>query len=134
LRGRLSAARDSEPGRWDAPRAGLGTVVGVAGSSFLAGLAGVAEITNLRFSSIQDGQFLTFAALAAVLLGGASVFGRRAGVAGTVLGVLIVVTGQVLIIVHDGAFWMTDALVGAAIVLGLGVSRLLESVGSALGT
>jgi hypothetical protein len=60
-------------------RPGLGAVAGLAGSSLLAGLGGVAQLMRLKISQPASAQLLTTMALAAVLLGGVSVFGRRAG-------------------------------------------------------
>jgi ribose/xylose/arabinose/galactoside ABC-type transport system permease subunit len=130
VRTTLSATRNAgEPGQWAGLPAGLGAVVGLTGSSLLAGLGGVALATFLEVADPNAGGInLTLTALAAVLIGGVSVFGRRAGVAGTVLGVIIVESGIFILIVHDfSAFWVL-ALIGVLIVLGLGVSRALESI------
>jgi ribose/xylose/arabinose/galactoside ABC-type transport system permease subunit len=108
-------------------------VVGLTGSSLLAAVGGVALTTfEGAADPITNGVGLTVTALAAVLIGGVSVFGRRAGVAGTMLGVVIV---------QSIAFWLTaEALslnwyyvpIGGLVVLGLGVSRALESITDAL--
>ena len=58
--------------------AGLGAVVGLTGSSLLAGLGGVALTAyDGAANPTADGVGLTVTALAAVLIGGVSVFGRR---------------------------------------------------------
>jgi ribose/xylose/arabinose/galactoside ABC-type transport system permease subunit len=129
VRRTLSATRHAgEPGRWAGARAALGAVIGIAGSSLLAALAGIAELLRLQAASPVSGQFLTITALAAVLLGGVSVFGRRAGVAGTALGVMIVVMAQNLLVIHGAASYVTQLFLGAVIIVGLGVTRLLESL------
>jgi ribose/xylose/arabinose/galactoside ABC-type transport system permease subunit len=124
---------EGEPGQWAGLSAGLGVVVGLTGSSLLAAVGGVALTTfEGAADPITNGVGLTVTALAAVLIGGVSVFGRRAGVAGTMLGVVIV---------QSIAFWLTaEALsldwyyvpIGGLVVLGLGVSRALESITDAL--
>jgi ribose/xylose/arabinose/galactoside ABC-type transport system permease subunit len=67
-------------------------------------------------------------ALAAVLLGGVSVFGRRGGVFGTLLGVTIVALIQTLISYNGGHLWMFTLVIGLAALLGIGANRALESV------
>jgi ribose/xylose/arabinose/galactoside ABC-type transport system permease subunit len=133
LRRRLSLVRrPDEPGRWGGLWPGLGAVVGITGSSFLAGLAGVSELLRARIAEPTAGPFLTFIGLAAVLLGGVSVFGRRAGVTGTVSGVMVIVVAQHLLVVHNASIWVTDLFIGLMILLGLGISRALESITNAL--
>jgi ribose/xylose/arabinose/galactoside ABC-type transport system permease subunit len=102
VRTALSATRHAgDPGRWAGLPAGLGALAGLTGSSLLAGVGGVSLVTYLQVSDPSSGGInLTLVALAAVLLGGVSVFGRRAGVFGTVLGVLIAQTLVFLLNVH----------------------------------
>jgi ribose/xylose/arabinose/galactoside ABC-type transport system permease subunit len=127
LRRTLGAARHSgEPGRWTGPRSGLGAIAGLTGSSFLAGLASIPVLMRLQASD-SSGANLTTVALAAVLLGGVSVFGRRAGVFGTLLGVTILAIAQTLVAYNNGPFWVTTLIIGLAALLGLGVSRAMET-------
>ncbi|MDN3354275.1 hypothetical protein [Actinomadura sp. DC4] len=128
VRRTLSAARsDGEPGRWTGPRAGLGAVAGLTGSSFLAGLAAIPVL--MRFQEADSSSInLTTVAFAAVLFGGVSVYGRRAGVFGTLLGVTILALVQTLAAYNDAPFWVTTLIVGVAALLGLGASRGIESV------
>lgn len=129
VRRALSATRHpGDPGVWGGGRAALGALVGIAGSSLLAGLAGIAQLMRIQAASPAAGQSLTLIALAAVLLGGASIYGRRAGVAGTVLGVAIVVMGENLLIINAVPSWVTQLFVGTVVVVGLGVTRLTESL------
>jgi ribose/xylose/arabinose/galactoside ABC-type transport system permease subunit len=134
VRTRLSTARNAaEPGRRTPMSAGLGAVVGLTGSSLLAGAGGAAmAILFGEADPLSGGLNLTVAALAAVLVGGVSVFGRRAGVTGTLFGAVIVSTVQLLIEIHGfSAAWL-EVPIGGLIVLGLGVSRALESITDAL--
>jgi ribose/xylose/arabinose/galactoside ABC-type transport system permease subunit len=129
LRQRLSAVRrPGEPGRWGGLWPGVGALVGLTGSSFLAGLGGVAQLSLVRIADPQAGQFLLFLALAAVLLGGTSVFGRRAGVTGTASAVMIILIARILFLLHGVPSWVATLFVGLMILLGLGASRGLESI------
>jgi ribose/xylose/arabinose/galactoside ABC-type transport system permease subunit len=134
VRTRLSGARNAaEPGRWTGMSAGLGAVVGLTGSSLLAGVGGAVMAIFFEEADPLSGGFnLTVAALAAVLVGGVSVFGRRAGVTGTLFGAVIVSTLQLLVEVHGFSPAWEEVPAGALIVLGLGVSRALESITNAL--
>lgn len=132
LRERLSVSRHAgEPGRWAGMRPALGAVVGIAGSNLLAALAGIVAL-RFSFDSVTTGRSLTVVALAAALLGGVSVFGRRAGVTGTVLGVLIVVIMQSLLVLHGVPFWLNGLLIALVALLGLVVSRGIESLTAGL--
>ena len=81
-------AGDDDPARWR-PAKLVGALVGVTGSAVLAGVSGVLSARLTSAAAFTDNGQLPYA-LAAVLLGGVSVFGRRAGVFGVVLGVVIV--------------------------------------------
>ena len=134
IRSALSATRSAnDPGRWAGMPAGLGAVAGLTGSSLLAGVGGVALVTYLRIGDPNSGGInLTLIALAAVLVGGVSVFGRRAGVVGTVLGVVIAQTMLFLLSIHAAAPYWTDVAIGGLLALGLCVSRSMESIAHAL--
>lgn len=133
IRRAFSRSRDqADPGQWAGLGALLGAVAGLAGSSLLAGLGGVSLAAYDGAASASDGSSLTLAALAAALIGGVSVFGRRAGVLGTALGVVIVQVLQLLMAVHNVSVgWVSLAYAGLA-VIGLGVSRIVESATQAL--
>jgi ribose/xylose/arabinose/galactoside ABC-type transport system permease subunit len=128
IRRPLSALRDpGDPARWTGPRIGLGAVAGLTGSSFLAGLAAVPLVMRLQAAE-TNGANLTTVAFAAVLLGGVSVFGRRGGVFGTLLGVTIVAITQTLVSYNNGHLWVFNLVIGLAALLGIGANRALESV------
>lgn len=115
-------------GRWEPPT--IGMIVGLTGSSLLAALAGVAQVMRLQAAASETdvGFVLTMTALAAVLIGGTSIFGRRAGVAGTVLGVLAVASGQFVIFVDGSDAWVRFVFVGTMLLVGLAVNRLIETL------
>lgn len=130
VRTMFSASRSaSEPGQWAGPQAGLGAVVGLTGSSLLAGVGGVAStLFQQTADPTNNGIFLTVVALGAVLVGGVSVFGRRAGVAGTVLGVIIAESVNFIMLSDGVSISWNYVPFGCMIVFGLGVSRALESI------
>jgi ribose/xylose/arabinose/galactoside ABC-type transport system permease subunit len=133
LRRSLSAVRrPGEPGRWGGPLPGLGALVGITGSSFLAGLAGVANLSLVRVAEPTAGSFLGFLAIAAVLLGGASIFGRRAGVTGTASAVMIILVARLMLLIHAEPGWVISLFGALMLLLGLAVSRGLESITNAL--
>lgn len=123
-----SLRRTGDPGTWAGLRPGLGAVAGLTGSSFLAGLAGIPLIMRLNAATNTSGQDITALAFAAVLLGGASVFGRRAGILGTFLGVMIVAIIQNVIVYNAISPWVSNLITGLMILAGLMVSRGLESL------
>lgn len=125
------ARRTGDPARWTDPRGSLGVLAGLTGSSFLAGLAAVPLLMFLRQAEPETVS-LTTLPLAAVLLGGVSIFGRRAGVFGTLLAVTTIALIQWIIAYNGGSSWVGTLVVGLAAVVGLGVSRGIESITDAL--
>ncbi|MEV0135386.1 hypothetical protein AB0H83_43915 [Dactylosporangium sp. NPDC050688] len=120
-------AGGDEPGRWR-PAKLVGALVGVAGSAVLAGVSGILSARLTGGAMVTDSGQLPYA-LAAVLLGGVSVLGRRAGVAGVVLAVVIVDgvrRWQLLEGVGAPVALLTTAVLA---VLGLLVVWLLELIG-----
>jgi ribose/xylose/arabinose/galactoside ABC-type transport system permease subunit len=134
VRTTLSATRNAgEPGRWGGLRPGIGALAGLTGSSLLAGVGGVSMVVFLLAADPSTGgTYLTIFALAAVLIGGVSAFGRRAGIAGTVLGTVIVEAIVFLTEVHGLAFYWPEVIAGVLILFGLGVTRGVESITDAL--
>lgn len=134
VRSALSKTRSAgEPGRWAGLGPGLGAVIGLAGSSLLAGAGGASmAMYELAAQPPSNALSLTLIAFAATAVGGVSVYGRRAGVLGTVLGVVIVQTVVFLMTLHAvSASWFNFAI-GGLLMLGLGVNRVLESITEAL--
>lgn len=115
---------DGVPGRWRVGKL-VGALVGLAGSSAAAGLGGVVYATYLRQARPVDTGLLPFA-LAAVLIGGVSVFGRRGGILGVVLGTVLVGLVRDWVLLDGGDFGVTMLVVALAALAGLGVNRLLE--------
>jgi ribose/xylose/arabinose/galactoside ABC-type transport system permease subunit len=104
VRGRLSAVRDMIGGTADRDAASAFTLIaGTFVSLVLAALAGFAiavfggfgaafasSLSGMFFASAGMGVTVTPLALIAVLLGGTSLWGRRGGIIGTVLGSVLV--------------------------------------------
>jgi ribose/xylose/arabinose/galactoside ABC-type transport system permease subunit len=127
IRAPLSTGRRSgDPGEYGGLRTGLGAIAGLTGSSFLGGLAAIPML--MRFQAADpSGANMTTTALVAVLLGGVSVFGRRAGIFGTFLAVTIVMLVQTLIVFNDAPLWVGTLVLGLIGLLGIGAIRGLES-------
>jgi ribose/xylose/arabinose/galactoside ABC-type transport system permease subunit len=106
----------------------VGALVGVGGSAVIAGLAGVLQVLYLRAATPFDSGLLIYA-LPAVLLGGVSVLGRRAGIFGVVLAVVIVDFTRRWELLHAASTSTVMLTVTGYAVLGLLVVWLLELIG-----
>jgi ribose/xylose/arabinose/galactoside ABC-type transport system permease subunit len=99
----------------------------------LCGVAGVLTVAQFGVASPNaGGERALLNAVAATVIGGASLFGGRGNVGGTVLGAVIVgstVTGLVLMSVTP--YWQT-IVIGVVIVLAVYVQRLGELGGARL--
>jgi simple sugar transport system permease protein len=90
----------------------------------LASLAGVIHIVLSRSANPRDLVGGELDIIAAVVLGGASIFGGRGSVIGTVLGVLLVqVIKNSLLLVGVPSAWLRTA-VGLLLVIGVGVQAI----------
>jgi ribose/xylose/arabinose/galactoside ABC-type transport system permease subunit len=94
-----------------------------------AGLGGISQALFLGAADFNSTPNLLWA-LAAVLIGGASLHGRRSGVAGTTLGVLVVaLVGAVGALLGLPSF-ANQLFVAVIAVVGLGVGALLDWLGT----
>jgi simple sugar transport system permease protein len=90
----------------------------------LAAFGGVLHVTLTRSANPQDLLGTELDVIAAVVLGGASIFGGRGSVLGTVLGVLLIqLINNSLILVGIPSAWQRAA-VGVLLVLGVGIQAL----------
>lgn len=114
----------------------VGALVGFVGSSVLAGLAGIAFVTQLGAFFPESFNLLwLLLPLGAVLVGGVSAFGGRGGIAGTVLGVALVTVAwrwvDIELSLADADQWLNRSvpwlIVAFAILVGVGVSRVLAA-------
>ncbi|WP_433065960.1 hypothetical protein [Dactylosporangium sp. CS-033363] len=106
----------------------VGALVGVVGSSFLAGLAGVVLAMQVGASTPADNGF-TLAALVAAMLAGVSPFGRRAGILGVVLAVVILDAARRFVALEGGGAWVVFTLQGLLGLLGVLVVWIIELIG-----
>jgi ribose/xylose/arabinose/galactoside ABC-type transport system permease subunit len=116
----------ANPTEWRPARI-VGAVIGLGGSSLLAGLSGVALVEASRFAAPGvDGSRLLLA-VGVALLGGVGLYGRRGGAVGTVFATGIVTLSTMALAVTNSPRWLWLAVAGAAIAIGIGYSRVLEA-------
>ncbi|RNE64171.1 ABC transporter permease [Cryobacterium tepidiphilum] len=90
----------------------------------LAAFGGVLHVTLTRSANPQDLLGTELDTIAAVVLGGASIFGGRGSVLGTMLGVLLIqVINNSLILMGIPSAWQRTA-VGLLLVIGVGVQAI----------
>lgn len=90
----------------------------------IASMAGVAHIIMSRAANPQDLVGGELDIIAAVVLGGASIFGGRGSVGGTVLGVLLIqVINNSLLLVGVPSAWLRAA-VGVLLIVGVGIQAV----------
>lgn len=90
----------------------------------LAAFGGVVHVTLTRSANPQDLLGTELDIIAAVVLGGASIFGGRGSVLGTVLGVLLIqLINNSLILMGIPSAWQRTA-VGLLLVIGVGVQAV----------
>ncbi len=129
VRGWLGGLRgDRDPGRRPDLAAATGAAAAIVVSTVLAAAGGIVFTSGLGFAEPRNTTGLTLTVLAAVLIGGVSAFGRRGGIFGTVLGVVLIVL-VLRIVAQQTDEQLHNLTLGAAIVAGLVVNRLLEAVG-----
>lgn len=93
-------------------------------SGLFAGIAGVLTVARFAVGSPTAGQDQELDAIAAVVIGGASLFGGEGGIGGTVIGALFVsalTTG--LVLRGTNPYWQTIAL-GLLIMAAVGVQQV----------
>ena len=109
----------------------LTTVYAVSGAC--AGIAGFVSITQVGAAASSFAMEKEFAAVAASVLGGVSLFGGRGGVAGTVFGAVLIQTVQngLVIINADPYIYplVTSSIIFVAVFVDSQRSRILERLG-----
>ena len=108
------------------PRVVLAAFVITSLSAMVAGFV-LAAFSNTAVSSMAQG--FDFGALAAIIIGGTSVFGGRGSVLRTVLGVIFVtVLTNILVLSNIGYGWQQVAI-GVLIVLAVSIDAVARRVG-----
>jgi ribose transport system permease protein len=96
-------------------------------SGLLSGVAGVLSLAHYTTTTIASHTSDNLSAIAAVVIGGASLFGGVGTIGGTVVGVLIPgVLRNGLIILGAQRFWL-DVAVGAVLVVAVFFDQLRRS-------
>jgi ribose transport system permease protein len=97
-------------------------------SAFTAGLAGILHTARFTGGSSNAGEPLLLSSIAAVIIGGVSMFGGRGGVTGTVIGALIIsilITGLVMLQVDP--FWQF-IVIGVVVILAVLIDQARDVV------
>jgi len=98
-------------------------------ASVLAGIAGVIWASRFTSGAYNAGETTTMTAIAAVVIGGASLFGGEGTIIGTVIGALIIATIQYgLVILGVIPFWQYVA-VGIVLILAVIVDQFGRRLG-----
>ena len=98
-------------------------------ASVLAGITGVIWASRFTSGAYNAGEPLTMTAIAAVVIGGASLFGGEGTVVGTIIGSLIIATIQYgLVILGVVPFWQYVA-VGVVLILAVVVDQFGRQLG-----
>ncbi len=124
---------DGDPAAGRGASAAFVAACALVGSTVLAATAGLLLSVRLGAVVADDGLTLLAQAAGAALLGGASAHGRRGGVVGTALAAALLQLSAVWLGLVEARSWARPAVLGAAIVLGLLVGRLVEAAGSRRG-
>jgi ribose transport system permease protein len=99
-------------------------------SGFLAGLAGLLVTANLASASPIAGQNDELYAIASVVIGGASIFGGRGTIFGTVIGTAILsVLTTGLILTNVQPFWQQVAI-GGVVIAAVAIDQVRTRVGT----
>jgi ribose/xylose/arabinose/galactoside ABC-type transport system permease subunit len=106
----------------------VGALVGIGGSSLLAGVAGVLQARYVGAATPYDTGLLVYA-LAAVLLGAVSPWGRRAGVFGVALAVVVVAFVQQWELLTGASTWVPTLSAAVCGLVGLLVIWVIELIG-----
>lgn len=90
----------------------------------LAGLAGVLDVARYTTTQVSGHSADNLVAIAAVIIGGASLFGGRGTIFGTAIGVMIpAVLNNGLVIVNVQPFWQTVAI-GAILIVAVAIDDI----------
>jgi ribose/xylose/arabinose/galactoside ABC-type transport system permease subunit len=102
----------------------LNQVIFYSIGGLMAAVASIVQTARLDFATPNRGEGIELQAIAAVVIGGTSLFGGVGGVGRTVIGVLIIKMLEAgLIHLHVGSFWQRIAI-GVVIILAVWLDRL----------
>ena len=103
----------------------------LVGSGVLAAVAGLLDTASRGSSAVgyQGMAELALVGFSVALLGGVSAYGRRGGIFGVLLAGTLIGLVRLYLDLHDAHRWAGAVVSGAAILLGLAVTRLVERLG-----
>lgn len=97
-------------------------------SGLCAGVVGILQMANISSSTADLGTFYELNAIAAVVIGGASLAGGRGTVRGTIIGAFVIgFLANGLVIVGVSPFWQ-KVITGAVIILAVAVDQIQQIV------
>jgi ribose/xylose/arabinose/galactoside ABC-type transport system permease subunit len=105
----------------------VGALVGLGGSSLLAGLSGIALVEATRSTGPAVDLTRLLLAAGTALLGGVGVYSCRGGALGTAFATGIIAIAAAALAATNSPPWMLVGLAGVAIAIGVGFSRVLEA-------
>lgn len=118
---------NSEAARRSGIRVNRHVVVLFAIMGALAGLAGALDVARFTTTSVSGHSSDNLVAIAAVIIGGASLFGGRGTIFGATIGVLIpAVLNNGLVIINVQPFWQTVAI-GAILIVAVTFDNIKRS-------
>lgn len=97
-------------------------------AGFCAGIVGILQMANISSSTADLGTFYELNAIAAVVIGGASLAGGRGTVRGTIIGAFVIgFLANGLVIVGVSPFWQ-QVITGAVIILAVAVDQIHQVI------
>jgi ribose transport system permease protein len=93
-------------------------------AGLVAGIAGVFQLSNLTVGDPTDSVGLELSAIAAVVIGGASLSGGQGSVMGSLLGALLMTVIRTGCLHAGLPNWVQEILTGAIIIVAMGVDRV----------
>ncbi|WP_427383519.1 ABC transporter permease [Janibacter sp. G56] len=97
-------------------------------AGFCAGVVGILQMANINSSTADLGTFYELNAIAAVVIGGASLAGGRGTVRGTIIGAFVIgFLANGLVIVGVSPFWQ-QVITGAVIILAVAVDQIQQII------
>jgi ribose transport system permease protein len=92
-------------------------------AGLIGGIAGVFELSTLTVGDPTDSVGLELSAIAAVVIGGASLSGGQVSVAGSLLGALLMTVIRTGCLHAGLPNWVQEILTGAIIIVAMGIDR-----------
>lgn len=95
-------------------------------AGLIAGIAGIFELSTLTVGDPTDSVGLELSAIAAVVIGGASLTGGQVSVAGSLLGAMLMTVIRTGCLYVGLPNWVQEILTGAIIIVAMGIDRLRQ--------